>query len=115
MSERVAVLDDALREALELYNAAEVVGPTREEIRRIAEIGRLLDPPWIPSWERPASDSLGVQVVMMTDSPLLVPHAFDDSRPDIWGSKCRLCGCTSAHQLHEPPNARHDPGDEDRR
>lgn len=55
---RVAILEAALREALELYNAAEVVGPTREEIRRIAEIGRLLKPPWIPSWERPTSDNL---------------------------------------------------------
>jgi hypothetical protein len=55
---RVVILESALRDALELYNAAEVVGPTREEIRRIAEFGKLLDPPWVPSWERPDSDDL---------------------------------------------------------
>jgi len=55
---RIAILESALREALELYNAAEVAGPTREEIRRIAELGKLLDPLWIPSWERPETDRL---------------------------------------------------------
>ena len=45
-----------LRETLELYNSAEVAGPTREDIARIVAIGKLLNPPWEPSWVRPESD-----------------------------------------------------------
>lgn len=57
----------------------------------------------------------GVCVVNeVTDNPLLTPHSFDGGRPDIWGRKCRLCGCTSAHRLHEPLAAGRDPGDGDR-
>lgn len=40
-----------------------------------------------------------------------VRHYFDGSRPDVYGAKCRACGCTVAHPSHIGFDDR-DPGDE---
>jgi hypothetical protein len=45
------------------------------------------------------------------DMPDIERHCFDGSRPDIFGSKCRSCGCVVGNALHIGFDDR-DPGDE---
>mgnify|MGYP001584478807 CR=1 FL=1 len=46
-------------------------------------------------------------------SPISIPHAFDGTRPDVFGVRCRACGMLPVAALHQPGIPNHDPGDED--